>query len=194
MAAFVLGNGISREQVSINRLLSIGPVYACNGIYRTHTVTALIATDQPISQEIQQSGYSQKNRFYTRRPLPDSGAQRVPQKYFGYSSGPIAAAIAAGDFNNPVYLIGFDMGPAADGKFNNVYAGTQFYKPVGAPPTFTGNWAKQLVQIMKDYASYSFIRVQGDTTARVDMLDLVPNLQHLPMSAFLDRINTLKDL
>lgn len=194
MAAFVLGNGVSREQVSIDRLMSIGPVYACNGVYRTHVVTALIATDQPISQEIQQSGYSQKNRFYTRRPMPNSGAQRIPQRYFGYSSGPVAVSIAAGDFNSPIYLIGFDMGPAAGGKFNNVYAGTEFYKPIGAPPTYTGNWAKQLVQIMKDYSTYTFIRVQGDTTAQVDLLESVPNLQHLPMSAFLERINTLKDL
>ena len=97
--AFVLGNGVSRQGIDLDLLLSLGPVYGCNAIYREFTPTVLISTDVPISEAIQRTGYAQKNRMYTRRPLPDSGAVRIDQEYFGYSSGPVAVSIAAADAN-----------------------------------------------------------------------------------------------
>ena len=194
MAAFVLGNGISRQQVSVDRLLELGAVYGCNGLYRDHTPTVLVATDQPISRVIQESGYSQKHKFYTRRPLPNLGALEVPKQYFGYSSGPIAAGIAAMDGHFKIYLIGFDMGPNHHGKFNNVYAGTDNYKPVGSVPTYTGNWARQIVRIATDFPNCHLVRVHGDTTANIPEFDKVRNLDRLDMAAFLQRINKAKDL
>ena len=194
MAAFVLGNGVSRRPIDINLLKSRGEVYACNAVYRTHTVTALVATDRPIATEIQAAGYAQTNRFYTRRPEPKSGAQRVPQEYFGYSSGPIAAAIACQDGHDRIYLLGFDMGPTENKKFNNLYAGTEFYKDPESTPTYTGNWIKQIQQICREFAAVTYIRVCGKTTARLPELDAITNLQHLPLERFIERINNLKDL
>lgn len=194
MAAFVLGNGVSRRPVDVNLLMKRGAVYGCNALYRTHTVTALIATDKPIAEEIQKSGYSDNNRFYTRRPLPGSKALVVPQKYFGYSSGPIAAAIAAQDDHNPVYLLGFDLGPNQVGAFNNLYADTEFYKKTGSVPTYSGNWIRQLCTVMRDYRHRTFIRVHGETTAEVEDFDTIENFQKMALSDFLERINKPKDL
>lgn len=194
MVAFVLGNGVSREQISIDVLLSCGSVYACNGVYRTHQVTALVATDTPISQEIQESKYSLNNRFYTRRPIPGLGALPVPKEYFGFSSGPIATAIAVKDHHRNIYLLGFDMGPDLNGKFNNVFASTKFYKETGSPPTYTGNWTKQLIKVIDDSPQHNFIRVQGSTTASVPEFSKLKNLAHLPIATFLYRINNKKDL
>jgi hypothetical protein len=81
-----------------------------------------------------------------------------------------------------------------EGKFNNIYAGTDFYKPKGALPTFTGNWVKQMLTVMRDYKNRQFFRVMGDTTAPVAEFDSAPNLKNLAMGDFLDRINTAKDL
>jgi hypothetical protein len=158
MAAFVLGNGVSRRPVDVNLLMKRGAVYGCNALYRTHTVTALIATDKPIAEEIQRSGYADNNRFYTRRPLPGSNALVVPQKYFGYSSGPIAAAVAAQDEQNPIYLLGFDLGPNQVGAFNNIYADTEFYKKTGSIPTNSGNWVRQLCTVMRDHSKRTYVR------------------------------------
>lgn len=194
MTAFVLGNGTSRETVNIETLMSLGSVYGCNGIYRTHTVTALVATDRPISQKIQQSGYSLKHRFYTRRPLPDSGAMTVPKEYFGYSSGPNAVGIAAKDKHHRIYLLGFDMAPTVTGNFNNIYAGTEFYKDIGASPTYTGNWAKQLRKVIEDFSKQQFVRVHGETTADLADLENLKNLEKLSLEAFLYRINNRKDI
>jgi hypothetical protein len=194
MTAFVLGNGVSRDSIDVDHLLKLGPVYGCNGLYRTHTPTVLVSTDRPISTAIQESGYSARNRFYTRRPIPGSGAQMVPQKYRGFSSGPIAASIACEDLNRRIYLLGFDMGPTVVGKFNNVYAGTEFYKPVDANPTFTGNWIKQLSTVIRDFASVEFVRVCGATTADIPDFHPLTNLKNMPIDEFALRINTSKDL
>jgi hypothetical protein len=189
MTAFVLGNGVSRRGIDVHDLLRHGAVYGCNALYRTSTPTVLVATDRPISEEIQASGYAKNNRFYTRRPLPGTGAQKVPDCYRGFSSGPIAAGLAAMDRHNPVILLGFDLGPDADGRFNNVYADTDFYKKTGDLPTFTGNWVRQLITVARDHPGQRFVRVHGDTTARVADFDAVPNWLTMPISDLILLIN-----
>ena len=193
-AAFVLGNGISRLSVDLNKLKQHGQIYGCNALYREFVPDVLVSTDRDISHAIQNSGYTQKNVMYTRKPLPGLGARTVPQSYFGFSSGPIAVVIAAIDKNTAVYLIGFDMGPTLNNRFNNVYADTEFYKKSSANPTFTGNWTRQLITIVKDFPKTSFHRVMGTTTAHVPEFDNLPNLHNMPLDQLLDRINNTKDL
>lgn len=189
MTAFVLGNGISRAKVDVNRLLQIAPVYGCNALYRTHTPTVLVATDAPIAAEIQESGYSLRNRFHTRAPLKDLGAKEIPREYFGFSSGPIAVALAAQEQPSSIYLLGFDMGPTDDGKFNNIYADTQFYKKTGADPTYAGNWAIQLKKIMLAFPSKKFVRVCGPTTADIPEFSEIKNLRNLDVRDFILQLN-----
>jgi hypothetical protein len=191
--AFVLGNGVSRQQVDLHNLGHLGKIYGCNALYRDFVPDVLVSTDKPISTAIQDSGYSLNNRFYTRRPVPGAGAHPVPQKYYGYSSGPIAASIAAYDGAVVIYLVGFDMGPV-NNHFNNVYADTEFYKKSSAPPTFTGNWARQLTQIMGDFPNTSFVRVMGVSTAEVADFAIARNFRTMPMLDFQNRINNTKDL
>ena len=194
MAAFVLGNGVSRAAIDIDLLKTRGDVYACNAVYRTHTVTALVATDRPIATAIQASGYAKQNRFYTRRPEAKSGALRVPQEYFGYSSGPIAVAIACADHHDKIYLLGFDLGPTSNGRFNNIFADSEHYKTSGSEPTYTGNWTKQLIKICKDFPRTQIVRVHGETTADVADFTEIPNMQRVNIDEFLRRINNPKDL
>jgi hypothetical protein len=191
--AFVLGNGVSRRGLDLSELQSNGPVYGCNALYREFTPDALIATDRPISEQIQQSGYALKHRFYTRTPMEGLGAYPVIEQYWGFSSGPLAIAHAVADQNRKIYMLGFDMGPAND-KFNNVYADTEFYKTSNSVPTFTGNWVNQIAQLANDYSTVEFIRVQGETTAEIPQLKNIINLKHLPLLEFQNRINNKKDL
>jgi hypothetical protein len=193
-AAFVLGNGISRQQIDLNLLKTLGRVYGCNAIYREFEPDVLISTDLPISERIQHEGYSKDHTHYTRKPLPGTGSIRISQQYFGYSSGPVAVGQAALDGARAVYLIGFDMGPTRTGRFNNIYADTEFYKKSSANPTFTGNWVRQIRQIAKDFPKVSFFRIQGDTTAEIQDLKAIPNMLHMPMPDFQNRINNTKEL
>jgi hypothetical protein len=193
-AAFVLGNGISRLAVDLSVLKQRGTVYGCNALYREFEPDVLISTDRGIAHTIQHSDYARKHTMYTRKPLPGLGARSVPQNYFGFSSGPIAVGIAAIDRHLAIYLIGFDMGPTAGNRFNNVYADTEFYKKSSSNPTFTGNWVRQIVTVTRDFPNTSFHRVVGDTTADIAELTGIKNMRHMPMADFLNRINNIKDL
>ncbi len=191
--AFVLGNGVSRQSVDLELLRPLGKIYGCNALYRDFVPDVLIATDRPIATEIQNSGYALTNKFYTRKPLDNLGALKVPHEYYGFSSGPIATGIAAIHNHSRIYMIGFDMGPV-NNCFNNVYADTEFYRKSDASPVFTGNWIKQIRKIAEDYSRTQFVRVQGKTTAEIAEFSNIKNLTHLPMHTFLDRINNQKDL
>ncbi|CAB4138062.1 hypothetical protein UFOVP328_255 [uncultured Caudovirales phage] len=191
--AFVIGNGVSRQSVDLTLLKPLGKIYGCNALYRDFVPDVLIATDRPIAEHIQKSGYPIENKFYTRKPLEGLGAHQVPKPYYGFSSGPLATGIAAQDQHSKIYIIGFDMGPV-NNRFNNVYADTDFYRKSDATPVYTGNWIKQIRKITEDYPKTHFVRVQGLTTAYIKEFDTVGNLSHLPMSTFVDRINNQKDL
>lgn len=183
--AFVLGNGQSRKDINPATLKEFGVVYGCNALYRSFVPDYLVATDQPIAQRIQESGYALKNQFYTRRPLPDMGAKVIPKKYFGNSSGPVATALAALNGHTRIYLVGFDMGPSASNKFNNMYADTEFYKSSKDNPTYTFNWIKQLQTICRDFPTTHFFRVMGDLSAPVPELTSMPNMNPVPMERFI---------
>lgn len=182
--AFVLGNGQSRKDINPVLLKELGTVYGCNALYRTFAPDCLVATDKPIAQQIQESGYSRQHRFYTRRPIPGLGGNVIPKKYFGNSSGPVSTALAALDGHKRIYLIGFDMGPSATNKFNNIYADTEFYKSSKDSPTYTMNWIKQLQTICRDFPETNFFRVMGDLTAPVPELLSMPNMSSVPMEKF----------
>lgn len=188
--AFVLGNGVSRKGIDPTTMREHGLVYGCNALYRDHTPDVLVATDRPISSHIQQSGYSEKHRFYTRKPISGLGGLPVPQKYYGFSSGPIAIGLAAIDGNTEIYLLGFDMGPTTNQKFNNVYADSEFYKSSSATPTFTGNWIRQVKTIAQDYPAVKFIRVMGPTTQEILDIHSHPNVSTMTLSDFISFINT----
>lgn len=194
MVAFVLGNGISRQTIDPAVLIQLGSVYGCNALYRTFTPSVLVATDKPIAEAIQKSGYSLTNKFYTRRPLPELGAECIPKPYWGFSSGPIAAALAALDQHLTIYLLGFDMGPTEHGTFNNVYADTEFYKTSTALPTHAGNWIKQLATIISDFNNVKFVRIHGKSTTDVADFNKMQNFEKLNTRDLVDRINNPKDL
>jgi hypothetical protein len=192
--AFVLGNGVSRAGLPLLHIQKLGKIYGCNALYREFTPDVLVATDRLIATQIQTLGYAAKNRFYTRKPMPGLGAHAISREYYGFSSGPNAVAVAALDLADKIYMLGFDLGPSVHNKFNNIYAGTEFYKPVESPPTFTGNWVKQLTFITKDFPNTQFVRVCSNTTARLPELDKIKNLQHEDLDTFVMRINNQKDL
>jgi hypothetical protein len=117
------------------------------------------------------------------------GARPVPTSYYGNSSGPIACVLAAQDHHQTVYMLGFDLGPNQDQTFNNVYAGTEFYKAVGARPTYTGNWIAQITKIARDFPTVQFYRVQGKTTADIPELGRILNFHHCALDQFRDQFD-----
>ena len=185
--AFVLGNGKSRLAVDLNSLRPHGKIYGCNALYRDFTPDVLVATDPEISREIQESGYSLKNEFHTRKPLNDLGAIQL-SRYNGYSSGPNALHLAIKQGGIKIFLLGFDLDSPEDGRFNNVYAGTECYKPVDSDQTFYGNWINQVVEV---------IGKEPVQVIRVNDKNCIPDqwkklLREVKIQEFLDAINNCK--
>jgi hypothetical protein len=187
--AFVLGNGLSRSGIDLSMLRCHGPIYGCNALYRDFAPDVLVATDRLIAEKIQHSGYAQNNMFYTRNPLPDLGAKCIPKHYWNFSSGGAALGIAADEKYTTIYLLGFDMGPAKNNKFNNIYADTEFYKTSKSVPTYTGNWIAQVAKVAKRHATVQFVRVVGPNTATIPDLQRIENLKHLSLPEFLKQLN-----
>jgi len=182
--AFVLGNGTSRQGIDLTKLQQAGKIYGCNALYREFAPDVLVATDIPISERIQKSGYALSNCFYTRLVLDNLGALRIPEDYFTYSSGPAALGIAADQGFEKIYLLGFDMGPLKDETYNNIYADTEFYKKSQSAPVTPVNWIAQLESIAKKYPTTQFIRVVGTNTANILRLESIDNFAHLPLNDF----------
>ena len=189
--AFILGNGKSRLTVDLTKLSPLGATYGCNWLCKTFTPDCLVATDRPIADAIQQSGYAQKHRFHTRKPIVDLGGKHLSNEYKGFSSGPNAAALACIDGHSDIYLIGMDLG-TTNGMFNNVYVDTQFYKKELDPPTYAGNWINQLVKLTEDYPNRQFYRVEGVESAFVKQFGKINNMKIISMQSFLEMVNTAR--
>jgi hypothetical protein len=190
-AAFILGNGKSRLLVDLTKLSPLGATYGCNWLCKTFSPDCLVATDRPIADAIQQSGYAQKHRFHTRKPIVDLGGKHLSNDYKGFSSGPNAAALACIDGHSDIYLIGMDLG-TTNGMFNNVYVDTQFYKKELDPPTYAGNWINQLVKLTEDYPNRQFYRVEGVESAFVKQFGKIDNMKIISMQSFLEMVNTAR--
>jgi hypothetical protein len=79
-------------------------------------------------------------------------------------------------------------------RFNNVYAGTAFYKSADAAPTYTGNWIRQVVTLVTDFPSTKFIRVCGTTTADIKEFKNIENFEHIDIKTFIYRLDILNGL
>lgn len=187
--AYAIGNGNSRSDIDINLLKSHGSVYGCNALYRDITPDVLVATDQGIAKEIENTGYPKNNKFYTRRPDSNKGSLDIPAQWRGWSSGPVSVALALDNGHHVVYLVGHDFG-SSDKVFNNVYAGTSNYRAVGSPPTYAGNWVNQIKTLLGTFKASKIIRVVGEHSATVSKLNSIENYSEVNVETFLSSINT----
>jgi len=187
--AFVLGNGRSRLAVDLNSLSLHGKIYGCNALYRTFAPDVLVATDPEICKEIEDSGYPKNNIFYTRVPNIELGSRQIVDHY-GYSSGPIALDLAIKDKHDKIFMLGFDL-DSQDSRFNNVYAGTACYKPIGTEPTYWGNWERQIakigikrpVQIVRVNDDRIFPKMWADMMRQVSVVDFIAAINNCKLEA-----------
>lgn len=188
--AFVLGNGKSRLTIDCSKLKNYGTVYACNAIYRDFFPDHLVAVDPKMILEIAEKGiqntvpvYTNFNNRYTE--IPNLNIFK-PSK--GWSSGPTALWLASTHGYDEVYILGFDyQGLEGNKKVNNVYADTPNYKKSSDPATFYGNWLRQTDQVVKEFTSIKFFRV--NTANAFDPGINSSNLVNIDYKTFIERIN-----
>lgn len=160
--AFVIGNGTSRQDFDLQRLVGKGKIYACNAVYRTFAPDYLIAVDPKMIHEIVGNNYHLDGQVWTN-------FNKAYEKYSGlfyfnpnkgWSSGPTALWKAASDWYQDIYILGFDYQGLFDGKrVNNIYADTPNYKKSVEPATYYGNWLRQTESVIKERSDITFYRV-----------------------------------
>lgn len=185
--AFVIGNGRSRIGLDLETLRPAGKIFGCNALYRDFVPDVLVATDPGISAEIEETGYQKQNQFFTRKPM-DAHSKKIPHNY-GFSSGPVAATLAALEGFQRIYLIGFDL-EGIQNRFNNVYADSAHYKMSTDDATYYGNWVDQIFKISREFNTCEFFRV-GDNLLQPTQWQKRHNIQFLTVDQFLLEVNNI---
>ncbi len=185
--AFVIGNGVSRLPIDLEKLKSIGKVYACNAVYRTFQPDYLIAVDVKMILEINKSGFQHKNQVWTN---PNRSYERIKNLNFfspskGWSSGPTALWLATQHQYKKIYILGFDFRGSKEGRmFNNIYADTANYKKSTDGATFFGNWMRQTINVIKENTDIDYKRVIAPDNYSPEELNKFNNLETIFIEDF----------
>lgn len=96
-----------------------------------------------------------KNKNIMQVPeLPYKGNERKDDP-INWGSGGYAVLIAAMQFQN-IYLLGFDLWPKQNHKFNNVYKGTANYNGIDSDPVDPCYWIYQIAKIITLFQDKNF--------------------------------------
>lgn len=186
--AFVVGNGTSRESISLQSLHEHGKIYGCNALYRDFTPDFLIAVDTKMILELNKEKIQNKTQVWTN---PNKAYANMHGFHFfnpskGWSSGPTALWKASSDGYKEIYILGFDYQGIGNNneKVNNVYAGSNNYKRKDEKATYFGNWLKQTVITIQKFTTIQYIRVYEKNGFVPKELANLSNLSHLHLEDF----------
>lgn len=188
--AFVLGNGVSRQNISLDKIKNFGVIYGCNALYRQFTPDILVAVDTKMIVEIVKSKYHETNTVWTNYNRSFEKFSHL--NYFdppkGWSSGPTALDLASNQNHKTIYILGFDF-IGLDDLVNNIYAGTKNYKAKTEKATYYGNWLRQTQTVIKKNNKINYIRVITDKGFIPKELVNFKNLNHITVENFLKIFN-----
>ena len=179
--AFVIGNGTSRNPISLQSLKPFGKIYGCNAIYRDFIPDCLVAVDTKMVLELNKAGIQHQVETWTNpnRAYNEMHGFNFFQPSKGWSSGPTALWHASDNTEyDTIYIIGFDY-EGIGTQVNNIYAGTQNYKAPTEKATYYGNWLKQTIITCQNNPKKRYIRVLGEsffTPPELNKLDNVENM------------------
>jgi len=175
--AFVLGNGTSRQAISLDSLKENGIVYGCNALYREFTPHHLVAVNPEMIFEINKAKY--KGATYFENP-------------HGWSSGPTALWLASNIGHTTIYILGFDF-TGLNGKINNIYAGTPNYLDTDSEEVYYGNWLKHTAEVIEEFPQIDYIRIKNNNY-NPEKLSILSNYNEEEISMFAKRINLANDI
>jgi hypothetical protein len=185
MIAFVIGNGMSREGISLEALSTHGKVFGCNAIYRDFEPYVLVSVDKGITLEISKAKIPETITHYARNPQHAKSIRLDQKKHHSRSaSGPVATQLAAIEKDiKKVYLVGVDLN-SPDGKVNNIYSGTENYRAKSGPAVKWHKWEKQYLEVFKQNPGIEFYRIIPMTRYIPSIWKGQRNIHHLEKDDF----------
>mgnify|MGYP003351345998 CR=1 FL=1 len=184
--AFVIGNGISRQSISLPLVQRYGKTYGCNALYRDFAPDFLVAVGDTIVEEIANSDYPTDKIVYAHAEelLAYPGKFYLIPQNLKYNAGTIAAYIAAFDGHKKVFLLGFDSHYGDAEPVNNVYRDTNGYAPSGT--LTSGEFAdRALAHVVSVYNDVDFVRVASVASMAIHSeLNALPNFRQVDYRQF----------
>lgn len=192
--AFVLGNGVSRKGIDLNKLQKYGTIYGCNALYREFEPDYLVAVDVKMVNEICKSRYQITHEVWTN---PNRSYKNLHGLNFfhpskGWSSGPTALWLASQHGYDNIYILGFDYKGVNNGeKFNNIYADSMNYKRSTDAATYFGNWLRQTKTVVQENENINYFRIITAENYCPEELNRLANLKTIFREDF-EKIFNLK--
>ena len=159
-STFVIGNGVSRQPIDLEKCKQLGTTIGCNAIVRDFAPHIISAAD---SSMVEHTKSMFNGKIYTRPewntryevaeypPLPYEGHTR-PDNPWHWNSGPHAINIACTKNPDVCYLLGIDL--TQNKEPNNVYMNTEGYDNKVVNPKY---WHYQINKLIECYAHVNFI-------------------------------------
>lgn len=131
--ALIIGNGASRKSLNLESLRNKGTIFGCNALYRDFEPDYLVAIDDKIIKEIEES-YANLNTCI----FPPEEERYEPPGVYGLKSGPtprsnagmVAMQQAVQMGFRELHCFGFDFLVVNDEvAVSNMYEGTNAYGP-----------------------------------------------------------------
>ena len=127
--AVIIGNGVSRKEIDLYKLLDKAPLYGCNALYREfHKWDYLVAIDQGMINELYKERVDDGNLI-----IPPEDERWESAEYSKHrrrnNAGMIAMDYAIKHGNNLLYLLGFDFILEGENSVDNIFKNTKNYGP-----------------------------------------------------------------
>ena len=127
--AFIIGNGKSREDFDLEQLRPYGEIYGCNALYRDFEPDWLVAIDEAITKEIQESDFPQDKFIHPIYEEQFEHPEFNPFTRLRSNAGMNAMIEALKHGKREIICLGFDFIINDQLSVSNLYDGTNAYGP-----------------------------------------------------------------
>mgnify|MGYP006418129169 FL=1 len=127
--AIIIGNGPSRNDIDLHKLVGKAPLYGCNALYRDFDKwDYLVAIDNGMINELHKEQVDNGNLIIPAEEERWESAEYNPNRRRN-NAGMIAMDYAIKHKHNLLYLLGFDFILAGEDSVDNVYKDSKNYGP-----------------------------------------------------------------
>jgi len=127
--AFIIGNGASRKDFDLEQLRPYGEIYGCNALYRDFEPDWLIAIDEAITKEIQESEFPKEKFIHPIMEEQFEHPEFNPFTRLRSNAGMNAMIEALKRGKREIVCLGFDFIINDSVSVSNMYDGTNAYGP-----------------------------------------------------------------
>jgi len=127
--AFIIGNGASRDGFDLEQLRPYGEIYGCNALYRDFEPDWLVAIDQAITEEIQESDFPKEKFIHPIMEEQFEHPEFNPFTRLRSNAGMNAMIEALKRGKRELICLGFDFIINDSISISNVYDGSNAYGP-----------------------------------------------------------------